>query len=215
MDIDIIFQNVDKTKQKIVSLYFAHHWFTYDPVQSLLSVNRSIGLGRLWTTHHWLRVVIISTILPERTGTAFIQYAQEKDWSEEKGRKAKTTTQRDSESRSALSWFPLQCSHGMWQMRTQAKISSILLLLSKYATSTDLCSMWQSQVHVEDRWLCNQTCRCVHHRNGYGRSHMWFLWSLGVSWSKMSADTRLQLSSAKCRLLGVRERCMGSWWSHL
>lgn len=53
-------------------------------------------------------------------------------------------------------------------MFQEAKKSGVLLLLPEYPAPAGLRPMWQNEVHVKDRGLCDKTCWCLHHRNGHG-----------------------------------------------
>lgn len=56
----------------------------------------------------------------------------------------------------------------MFGFAQETEEPSVLLLLPECAATAAVCSVWQDQVHVEDRRLCGQACRRVHHRTRHG-----------------------------------------------
>lgn len=45
--------------------------------------------------------------------------------------------------------------------------------------------------------------------------YMWFLWSMGLPWSKMSDNSCLCLSLTRCKLCWMWTWNMGPWWSYI
>lgn len=60
---------------------------------------------------------------------------------------------------------------GMRQVQQEAKEPSLLLLLSKRPKTSNVCTLWQSQVYVENRRLRGQARWSFHHRSLHGREY--------------------------------------------